>query len=274
MAEAIGRATACLGQKDAACAETAVASVQALNDDERALLAITRADLAALREDSGAGVSILREALALAELSDPVQREITWRLALLHNRRAEFAETLRLSASIGCDKWTPEALALRAMAYQELGARAAALESYEAAMRLYELEGEAVPNVFKVRYETLLTSEPPTPTPGTDVVALVRENPDYPLTALQRGISGWVLLEFDVTENGAVANTRVVRSTNEVFDEVSIATVQRWRYAPDFENGVPVGYTHQTVLQFCREPCNFRRNPLPQRGPDGRYVLP
>ena len=111
VAEAVNRANTCVGQKDDACGETAVASVQALtlSDDERGLLAITRAELAMLREDSGTAVAIFREVRALPELSDPLQREITWRLALLHNSRAEFAETLRLSASIGCDKWTPEA---------------------------------------------------------------------------------------------------------------------------------------------------------------------
>ena len=277
VAAAIKNANTCNGRKEAACVETAVAPLQTLelSADEAALLAITRAELARRHDDLSAAVAIYREVLALPALSDGMQRDITWRLALLYNARAEFAETLRLSALISCDKWTPEILSLRAMAYQELGARALALESFEAAMKLYDLDGKTVPSAFKERYEILLTTEPPQPIPGTDAIGLVKENPDYPETALRRGIGGWVLLEFDITENGAVANERVVKSTNEIFDEVSIAAVRRWRYAPDFENGLPVGYTgEQTVVIFCREPCDERRNPPPQRGPDGKYVLP
>jgi TonB family protein len=150
-----------------------------------------------------------------------------------------------------------------------------AQENFEAAMRLYELEGRAVPSAFQERYQALLAAEAPEAIENTDIVPLVRQNPDYRVTALQRGVSGWVRLEFDITDNGAVENVRVVTSTNEVFDETSIAAVQRWRYVPKLENGLPVGRNgEQTVLKFCIEPCNFGRNPPPERGPDGTYPRP
>jgi TonB family protein len=277
VAAAIRRASTCVAQSDAACADAAISSVQtlALSEIERALLAIPRGELAALRGDSAAAVGIYRDALSAPAITVAVLRELTWRLAAVLNTRGEFSETLRLLASIECDRWTAEALALRAVAYQNIGARALAVEDFEAAMRLYELEGRALPAAFKGYYEALLAAETPEPIPGTDIVPLVRLNPDYPERALRRGNSGWVQLQFDITDNGAVENVRVVTSTNEIFEQPSIAAVQRWRYVPKLENGLPLGRAgEQTVLTFCLEPCNWRGNPPPQRGPDGRYPEP
>jgi len=166
-------------------------------------------------------------------------------------------------------------LGLRAVAYQGIGARDLALKHYEAAMRLYELEGRAAPAALTGYRETLLAAEIPEPIAGTDIVPLVRLNPDYPPNALRRGITGWVQLRFDITDNGTVENVRVAVSTNEIFEQPSIAAVQRWRYVPKLENGLPFAREgEQTVLTFCLEPCRWRSNPPPQRGPDGRYPEP
>ena len=94
---AVRQANACVNQGDAACAETALTSVQALtlSDDERAILAIPRADLATLRGDNAAAEGVYREAVALPAIGDSLRREVVWRLALLLNTRGEFAEALR-----------------------------------------------------------------------------------------------------------------------------------------------------------------------------------
>ena len=112
------------------------------------------------------------------------------------------------------------------------------------------------------------------PIRGTDIVALYRPNPAYPQRALERGTSGWVQLEFDVTDSGTVENVRVVQSTDDEFERQSIATIQKWRYVPKFEDGLPVRREDElTVLSFCLEPCRYR-TPPPERGPDGRYPTP
>lgn len=83
------------------------------------------------------------------------------------------------------------------------------------------------------------------------------------------------MLDFEITDLGALENVRVVSSTHEVFEQNSIAAAQRWRYVPRFENGLPLARgTERTVIPFCTEPCNFRRNPPPERGPDGKYATP
>ena len=239
---AIRQADTCLGHRDAVCAETALTSVQTLtlSDDERALLAIPRAELATLREDSVSAVESYRETLALPGVNEALRRDLTWRLVLVLDTLHNFAAALRALASSGCDNWTADAWALRAIAYQNLGARTFALENFEAALRLYELEGRAVPAAIHDSHQAVLAAEAPEGIVGPDIVPLVRVNPNYPERALQNGDEGWVELEFDVSDMGTVENVRAFASNNEIFEPRTIAAVQLWRYVPKFENGLPV----------------------------------
>jgi len=271
---AIRQANTCLRTQNAACADMAVASVQSLglSDSERALLAIPRADIATQSGDSAAAIAIYREALALPASGEFAWRQITWRLAALLNARGEVAETLRLISSTQCERWTAEAWSLRAIAYQELGARTFALESFQAAMKLYELEGRPVPATFQERHKTLLAAEAPEKPEGAEPVGRVRRNPPYPQTALSDDLDGWVQLEFDITDTGTVENVRAVASRDKVFEKPAVEAVQSWRYVPKFENGLPVRSDGtQTLITFCTESCYFGSNPPPERGPDGRF---
>ncbi len=74
-----------------------------------------------------------------------------------------------------------------------------------------------------------------------DVTPLVRVNPEYPRRALQRGIEGWVQMQFTITAAGTVKDIKVVDSEpKKVFDEPAVQAVSRWRYNPRVENGVAV----------------------------------
>jgi protein TonB len=74
-----------------------------------------------------------------------------------------------------------------------------------------------------------------------DVVPLVRVDPEYPQRARQRGIEGWVDLEFTIGPAGTVENARVIGSSPPtVFDQAALRAVQRWRYNPRVEHGVAV----------------------------------
>lgn len=75
----------------------------------------------------------------------------------------------------------------------------------------------------------------------TDVVPLVRVDPEYPPRARAQGIEGYVDLEFTITPAGTVENARVIGSNPTfVFDRAALKAVRRWRYNPKLENGVPV----------------------------------
>lgn len=72
--------------------------------------------------------------------------------------------------------------------------------------------------------------------------ALVKVLPEYPRSALARGIEGRVTVEFDVTQEGIVQNIRVLESSNIVFVDASIDAVSRFRY--------PVNSSRQVQEQF------------------------
>ena len=74
-----------------------------------------------------------------------------------------------------------------------------------------------------------------------DVVPLVRIEPDYPARAAQRGIEGYVVVEFTITPAGTIKNARVIRAEpHGVFDSSALAAVSRWKYNPKIENGTAV----------------------------------
>jgi len=86
-----------------------------------------------------------------------------------------------------------------------------------------------------------------------DIIPLVRINPDYPPRALSRGIEGWVIVQFTISATGSVKDTKVVDSSNKIFDEAALKAIGRWRYNPKVEEGVAVervGVQTKLVFQF------------------------
>ena len=57
--------------------------------------------------------------------------------------------------------------------------------------------------------------------------------PEYPPRLLARGVAGWVLAAFTVTETGAVADAAVLESQpSGLFDAAALRTVRRFKYEP------------------------------------------
>jgi protein TonB len=74
-----------------------------------------------------------------------------------------------------------------------------------------------------------------------DIVPLVRVDPDYPPRAKQRGIEGYVDVEFTISPVGTVQNPQVIASEPSfVFDRAALRAVRKWKYNPKIENGVAV----------------------------------
>ena len=74
-----------------------------------------------------------------------------------------------------------------------------------------------------------------------DIVPLVRIPPEYPARAQQRGIEGWVLLEFTITPSGTVQDPKVIDADPKgIFDDAALKSIARWKYNPKVENGVAV----------------------------------
>jgi protein TonB len=69
----------------------------------------------------------------------------------------------------------------------------------------------------------------------------VRIEPDYPMKARQRGLEGWVVLEFTITPAGTIKDAKVLQAQPPgVFDEAAVRAVTRWKYNPKIEGGVAV----------------------------------
>ena len=78
-----------------------------------------------------------------------------------------------------------------------------------------------------------------------------RVAPDYPDTAMRKGIQGYVDVHFTITAQGAVTNVAVTSSDpGEVFDRAATDAVRRWRYDPRVVDGQPVDSQSQVRLQF------------------------
>ena len=87
-----------------------------------------------------------------------------------------------------------------------------------------------------------------------ELTPLVRIPADYPITALMKGIEGFVELRFTVTETGSVANPEVLRADPPgVFERAAIRAVLKWKYQPQMVNGKPTAVVTYTRLRFVIE---------------------
>lgn len=94
----------------------------------------------------------------------------------------------------------------------------------------------------------------------TDPVVLVRVAPQYPPRAAERGVQGWVLVEFTIDPTGAVRDPVVIDADPKgVFERAAIRAVERWKYRPKIEAGKPTARRGiQTVLRFELDPQSGR----------------
>ncbi|RMD86057.1 MAG: energy transducer TonB [Candidatus Dadabacteria bacterium] len=86
----------------------------------------------------------------------------------------------------------------------------------------------------------------------TDVIPMVRVNPQYPIAAAERGIEGWVLVRFTITPSGTVKDPEVIDSHPPgVFDRAALRAIRKWKYKPKIVDGKPVERRGVTVrLKF------------------------
>jgi periplasmic protein TonB len=106
-----------------------------------------------------------------------------------------------------------------------------------------------------------ITYLPPPPTgPGvildSQMIAHFKVQPSYPIRAAERGIEGYVVVEFDVTELGMTENIRVVfAEPQNMFERSVLQAVQRWKYKPRQVDGVPVrSYSVRERISFTLSP--------------------
>jgi protein TonB len=105
------------------------------------------------------------------------------------------------------------------------------------------------------------TAVAPTPAPAPPPVAPSGETrdvevvtpvaPSYPVQAARDRKEGWVEVEFTVTADGSVQDAKVTASNPvRVFDREAIRTIERTKFNPRLENGVPVSTTVRRRIEF------------------------
>lgn len=67
---------------------------------------------------------------------------------------------------------------------------------------------------------------------------IFKVSPNYPATAIARGLEGTVLVQYDVTTTGQVTNVVVLESSNRVFDNAAVAAAYRFKYKPKTIDGI------------------------------------
>lgn len=90
----------------------------------------------------------------------------------------------------------------------------------------------------------------------TEYRPINKRQPTYPRRALSRGMSGWVIVEFTVTDTGTVKDLQVaancawvqrraekgecVDKRSPVFDRAALEAATHFRYIPRFKEGAPI----------------------------------
>jgi protein TonB len=86
---------------------------------------------------------------------------------------------------------------------------------------------------------------------ASDLTALSMLPPQYPPSALMRGLEGWVQLAFKVTEEGLVDEPTVVDAKPRgVFDSAARNAVLRWRFRPVVSGGQAVAVRAFVQIDF------------------------
>lgn len=79
---------------------------------------------------------------------------------------------------------------------------------------------------------------------------LKRVDPIYPEEARSAGISGAVILEALVDEEGEVADIEVLSSESSLLNDAAVTAIKQWRYAPYIRNGKPVRVSFNVTIVF------------------------
>lgn len=86
-----------------------------------------------------------------------------------------------------------------------------------------------------------------------DYLPIVKVAPIYPRRAQERGLSGYVIVEFTVTKLGTVIDAKIVETTNSVFNRAAIKAALKFKYKPKVVDGEPIdvaGVLHKITFEM------------------------
>ena len=101
--------------------------------------------------------------------------------------------------------------------------------------------GEGIANLFNINK----IDQRPTPR--------VQPQPAYPYELSRAGISGDVVVEYIINENGDVIDTRIVRSSHQGFEIPAVQAVQQWKFKAGRKGGKAVKVRVSQLIEFNLE---------------------
>ncbi len=91
-------------------------------------------------------------------------------------------------------------------------------------------------------------------TPGLENPVPVRTvAPEYPRELKANGVSGLVMVKCTIDEQGNVAGTDVVKSSNQQFDRYATDALKKWKFKPARQDGTPVQIQVTIPIKFVVE---------------------
>jgi len=79
--------------------------------------------------------------------------------------------------------------------------------------------------------------------------------PDFPRAAREKGITGWVDVQFVVRTDGSVGDANIVGAQPVgVFEQAALDAVRRWRYRPVMQGGQVMSQRTRVRVRFAMQP--------------------
>lgn len=79
---------------------------------------------------------------------------------------------------------------------------------------------------------------------------LFQRSPEYPTELRRNGISGSVVVEFVIGEDGNTSHIKVVRSTHREFEAPAMAAVAEWKFEPGRKDGRVANVLSSQLFEF------------------------
>jgi protein TonB len=88
----------------------------------------------------------------------------------------------------------------------------------------------------------------------SELIPLVRINPQYPRAALRDGISGFVIFELTINPDGTVKSAKPIKAQPRgVFESAAMSAILRWKFRPKIEDGKAVESRGTQKVEFNLE---------------------
>ena len=112
-------------------------------------------------------------------------------------------------------------------------------------------EEPKAPEPEKVYTMAMVEQKPEFPGGEAAMYKWLSDNIVYPAAAIEQGIQGRVVVQFDISKTGAIDNVKVVRGRDQSLDKEALRLVKSMpKWQPGRNNGQPVKVTYTLPVTF------------------------